>query len=51
MWYSPKLFKHLICSHQKTMDDFSVFAEVLSQMGIPALALGDNEIWAATPPS
>lgn len=48
MWYSPKLFAQFNLQPPKTMADFFRVAEVFKANGIPALALGDNEIWAAT---
>jgi glucose/mannose transport system substrate-binding protein len=48
MWYSPKLFARFNLQVPKTMADFFKVAEVFKANGIPALALGDNEIWAAT---
>ena len=48
MWYSPKLFAQFNLQPPKTMDDFFHVAEVFKRNGIPALALGDNESWAAT---
>lgn len=48
MWYSPKLFAQFNLQPPKTMADFFRVAEVFKANGITALALGDNEIWAAT---
>lgn len=48
MWYSPKLFAQFNLTPPKTIEDFFKVAEVFKANGIPALALGDNEIWAAT---
>ena len=48
MWYSPKLFAQFNMKVPTTMDEFFKVADVFKANGIPALALGDNEIWAAT---
>lgn len=48
MWYSPKLFAKFNLKPPKTMDEFFRVADVFEKNGIPALALGDNESWAAT---
>ncbi len=48
MWYSPKLFNQFGLKVPTTWYEFLDAAEVFKRNGIPALALGDNESWAAT---
>ncbi|NMA23456.1 MAG: carbohydrate ABC transporter substrate-binding protein [Spirochaetales bacterium] len=48
MWYSPKLFNQFNLKVPTTWAEFLSAAEVFQRNGIPALALGDNESWAAT---
>ena len=48
MWYSPSLFKQYNLKVPSTWAEFLQAAEVFKRNGIPALALGDNESWAAT---
>ena len=48
MWYSPKLFSQFGLRVPTTWAEFLQVADVFQRNGIPALALGDNESWAAT---